>query len=393
MKKIIFLFTVLALTIFTALPTMVKADPGVGRVANSITLTESSTNNEQVNSNTNMEEFINSKIEEFLGALAEQGVTLTPNNANIDFSTLFSTTEPYKYATVSDVNDNFVMIEGTLTKTYQVNYVTVNVTTTNANKTQITSADVTLEAPKIGDKVEKIKKDDGYGEYDAQSIEPTVTTTTEGIKVNAFWVSGLEDLSEEPFYGTFEEDTYYYAMIDFEAEEGYGFPATFPDGIKVNGAAPDEIFAVYGETYTHCIVKIKATKDTPKYEVKEGANLEYIINKDEAATFRIDADYSLFETDGKVFVDDVLVNKDNYVSKTGSTIITLAKSYMDTLSTGTHTLKVTFNNGGTSETTFTVAKQEEKNPQTSDNIISYISILGLSIISITGLYINKKKFN
>ena len=140
-------------------------------------------------------------------------------------------------------------------------------------------------------------------------------------------------------------------------------------------------------------VKIKATKDAPKYEVKEGENLEYTINKDESATFRIDADYSLFETDGKVFVDDVLVNKDNYVSKTGSTIITLAKSYMDTLSTGTHTLKVTFNNGGTSETTFTVAKQEEKNPQTSDNIISYISILGLSIISITGLYINKKKFN
>ena len=182
-------------------------------------------------------------------------------------------------------------------------------------------------------------------------------------------------------------------MIDFEAEEGYELPSTFPDGIKVNGEAPDEIFAVYGGTYTHCIVKIKATKDAPKYEVKEGENLEYTINKDESATFRIDADYSLFETDGKVFVDDVLVNKDNYVSKTGSTIITLAKSYMDTLSTGTHTLKVTFNNGGTSETTFTVAKQEEKNPQTSDNIISYISILGLSIISITGLYINKKKFN
>ena len=274
-----------------------------------------------------------------------------------------------------------------------------NVTTTSSSKTPITSAEVTLTAPKVGDKVEKITKNDGYGDYDAQSLNPTVTTTTEGISVYAYWVSGLEDLSEEPFYGTFEEDKYYYAMIDFEAKEGYELPATFPDGIKVNGVAPDEIFAVYGGTYTHCVVKIKATTtvETSTYEyVDNTANQTYTINKDDTLTVRINADYSLFENGGKVYVDGALVDSKKYTSKSGSTIITFTKDYMNSLSAGNHTLKVVFNNGGTAETTFTIANANTtSNPQTGDNVMFYISMLGLSIIGLAGvgIYTKKKRFN
>ena len=135
----------------------------------------------------------------------------------------------------------------------------------------LTSANVTLSAPKVGDEVEKIIQNDGYGDYETQSLQPTVTTSTEGLSVNAFWVCGLGDSSEEAFYGTFDEDTYYYALIDFEADEGYELSETFPDGIKINGAAPDEVFAVMGGQWNHCVVKIKATTE-------ETQNQKYTIN-------------------------------------------------------------------------------------------------------------------
>ena len=304
--------------------------------------------------------------------------------------------------TSSVTTGDYQMIGGVLTRvdilTFDMEATTVIYTrvdvTTSQSKTPITSADVTLVAPKVGDKVEKVTKDDGYGEYEAQSLNPTVTTTTEGISINAYWVSGLEELSEEPFYGTFEEGKYYYALIDFEAEEGYEFPSTFPDGIKINGAKPDEIFAVYGETYTHCIAKIKASSTLPTYEVTEGTNLNYVLNQDDTATFRIEADYSLFENGGVVYIDDALVSSDNYTSKSGSTIISLTKAYMNTLSAGNHTLKVVFNNGGTAEATFKVSKIATTNPQTGDNITNYLLVLGLCIVSIISISLyTKKRFN
>lgn len=49
-----------------------------------------------------------------------------------------------------------------------------------------------------------------------------------------------------------------------------------------------------------------------------------------------------------------------------------------------------FNNSATSETTFTVTEPVVVNPNTYDNIITYISLLGLSII---GLEINTKLKN
>ena len=52
-------------------------------------------------------------------------------------------------------------------------------------------------------------------------------------------------------------------------------------------------------------------------------------------------------------------------------------------------------NGGTAETTFTVAEKTTNNPQTGDNIMFYIIMLGLSIIGLagTGFYIRKKRYN
>ena len=132
------------------------------------------------------------------------------------------------------------------------------------------------------------------------------------------------------------------------------------------------------------------------YEVLEGANQKYTITKNSEAKFRINADFRLFD-DGKVYVDNELVDPENYTAESGSTIITLKKEFVDTLSVGEHTLKVLFNDGGEAITTFNVAKVTvpTDNPQTGDNIVFYIISGIISIVGLVGvgIFYRRKQTN
>ena len=145
---------------------------------------------------------------------------------------------------------------------------------------------------------------------------------------------------------------------------------------------------------------LKEEVEQKEYKVIEGANQTYTKNKSEDVTFKIDADYNLFENGGKVYIDNVLVDGKNYTSKSGSTIITLNKEYVDTLSIGKHTIKFVFNDGRETTTEFEIKEKETNNgnlekvtnPQTGDSItthfiLSIVSVLGI----ITFVMINNKK--
>ena len=155
--------------------------------------------------------------------------------------------------------------------------------------------------------------------------------------------------------------------------------------------------------YTRCKYEftfqyVKEEVSPKEYKFTEGANQIYTIDESKNAIFKIDADFSLF--DGKLYIDGTLIDAKNYKAESGSTVITLNKEYVDTLSIGEHTIKVEFSDGGLATTKFEVkAKQvnTEKteditNPQTGDNIRTYII---LSIISVLGIaatvVINNKK--
>lgn len=92
-----------------------------------------------------------------------------------------------------------------------------------------------------------------------------------------------------------------------------------------------------------------------EYEVIEGVGQTYTRGGGDLV-FKINADYSLFENGGKVYVDEVLVDEDSYTSRSGSTIIALKQAYLDTLSAGDHAFTVVLNNGKTATTTFTIAE-------------------------------------
>ena len=152
--------------------------------------------------------------------------------------------------------------------------------------------------------------------------------------------------------------------------------------------------------YTRCKYEftfqyVKEEVSPKEYKFTEGANQIYTIDESKNAIFRIDTDFSLF--DGKLYIDGILVDAKNYKAESGSTVITLNKEYVDTLSVGEHTIKVEFSDNGSATTKFEVkAKQvnTEKitNPQTGDNIGIYIMLSIISVLGIaTTVVINNKK--
>lgn len=410
-------------------------DADEGATTNSkTTLEKKETETEEVSYNTNLEEYIANKKNTWINSLTSE-----PDYKDEWLSLYVSSNGIYKYPValntyftgVTASNSDTVLVGdpndligiGAATFNYRLEYKEVTVTKAE-NPNEISNVNIKLEAPIVGDKVlpqgwtgtdtENII-DDGTMEPDKF---PTATSSTEGVKVDsAYWINGT--YTERPddwellYFGTFKENTYYYAYIDISALEEKTLNSNLT--IKVNGESPAEVFAVYNNESTHFVAKIKSIEKevTPiTYEFVEGANQTYTINEDETAIFRINADYSLFENGGKVYVDDALVSSDNYTSKSGSTIITFTKDYISSLSEGNHTLKVAFNNGGTATTKFTIAKantqtteetentttettvtetEKSNNPQTGDNIILFI---GLFVIATLGTYVvikyNKK---
>ena len=141
---------------------------------------------------------------------------------------------------------------------------------------------------------------------------------------------------------------------------------------------------------------------TVVYKIIEGANGSWTQNSDGTLTVRADGVFSKFNG---VKVDGKLIDRENYTAKSGSTIVTLSKDYLATLSVGTHTLTVVFNDGECS-TNFMVKAASDNNPgtavtpdnttnnpQTGDHsgIVLAVVVLLVSGGALTVLGIAKKK--
>ena len=141
---------------------------------------------------------------------------------------------------------------------------------------------------------------------------------------------------------------------------------------------------------------------TVVYKIIEGANGTWTQNSDGTLTVRADGVFSKFTG---VKVDGKLIDRENYTAKSGSTIVTLSKDYLATLSVGTHTLTVVFNDGECS-TNFMVKAASDNNPgtavtpdsttnnpQTGDHsgIVLAVVVLLVSGGALTVLGIAKKK--
>ncbi len=90
------------------------------------------------------------------------------------------------------------------------------------------------------------------------------------------------------------------------------------------------------------------------YDITEGANGRYTLNSDESYTICSNGEFAKFVN---VEIDGKTVDVKYYTAKSGSTIVTFTKEYMNSLSVGEHVIKMNFTDG-TAETTFVVAKED-----------------------------------
>lgn len=160
------------------------------------------------------------------------------------------------------------------------------------------------------------------------------------------------------------------------ADEGYEIAT-----IKVDGAdvTVETSYTFTNVTADHTIAVTFKQKETPKpdpvdYEIIDGEDETWTLDSDGNLTIKGNGDFSKFVG---VKVDGNLLDTKYYTAKEGSTIITLKAEYLNTLSVGSHTFEIVWNDGSAS-TSFTIEEDEMIDaPQTGDNtpIVSWYILL------------------
>ena len=101
----------------------------------------------------------------------------------------------------------------------------------------------------------------------------------------------------------------------------------------------------------------------PTYNFIDGANGEWIKNSGKDLGFKADGEISKFTG---VKVDGTLIGADKYTAITGSTLVTLKKDYLETLSVGKHTLTVVYIDGECT-TNFEIKAANAEKPGTEED--------------------------
>ena len=108
--------------------------------------------------------------------------------------------------------------------------------------------------------------------------------------------------------------------------------------------------------YAKAAVEIPVGGIETSYAITEGTGSSYALQSGNSLTVRGNGDFSKFTG---IKVDGVQIGADNYEAKSGSTIVTLKSSYLDTLTEGTHSLEILWTDGSAS-TAFTIQQSESQ---------------------------------
>lgn len=96
------------------------------------------------------------------------------------------------------------------------------------------------------------------------------------------------------------------------------------------------------DTCNVCGYKRVLSTPVVTYKFIEGANGSWTKNSGKNLGFKVNGEFSKFTG---VKVDGTLIGNDKYTAVSGSTVVTLKKDYLETLSVGKHTLSVVYTDG------------------------------------------------
>ncbi len=151
----------------------------------------------------------------------------------------------------------------------------------------------------------------------------------------------------------------------------------------------------------------------PDYKIIEGANSTWKKNSKNDLVIRGNGEFAKFRD---VKVDGEILESENYTAEAGSTVITLKASYLKTLSKGSHSFEILWedgsagtdfkiaanssgsshsnnNNNSTADTTgSTAAPASVTSPKTGDDLDIWLILFAISLAGTVGLLARRKKF-
>lgn len=183
--------------------------------------------------------------------------------------------------------------------------------------------------------------------------------------------------------------------VVIEPSEGYEIKKVTLNGLDITGSVQAGEFEVTASTNDiNIVVTFRRI-----YQVVEGDGKDYVIGSGNSAMFVINADYALFATGGKLYMDGWLMEPSQYTVASGSTVITISADYLKTLSAGMHTVTAEFADGGIATAVFTLSSSSATPVTPDTGLFTAISggakvAGGLTIISalIGAIIMIRKKF-
>lgn len=172
------------------------------------------------------------------------------------------------------------------------------------------------------------------------------------------------------------------SYLFFYNEDGYDVINTINNALTVVDNLSLILLPHYDDLY------LAYSRNSKRYEEEyyliKGNNqlINVAINNPLSVTFNFN--HYEFNDRGVVYVDGMEISKDKYKISKGSTIITLNSDYLSSLSLGNHVLTAEID-GHQVDADFTL--NYKKNPKTSDNILTYVIAL---TITISVIYLVKK---
>lgn len=269
---------------------------------------------------------------------------------------------------------------------------------------KVNDLDVTIDAPICGTET----KTDGDDYWENQTNPPKMKINSEHVipyivknEHAAVWVT--DDGFNKPFIGTFEGEEEYNINSYIKTEYGYAFADPNDLTFTFNGKEleEDQEYVWWDLSSIEIRSKVKAEHDWTEWKVVKGATIteegleERICNhcgeketrpipkaekdvysniagnnqtwtkgssNNASFTFkRNKQDELTFENFDKALVDGKEITKDkDYTYKSGSVIIYLQSSFLDTLPVGEHTLTAMFKDGNSVDVKFNITEKKKE---------------------------------
>lgn len=253
----------------------------------------------------------------------------------------------------------------------------------------------------------------GYNDQDGEFIPYTISKypyyhTKGDTKYTAVW--GYKVVIDANG-GTFENYHASALRLVMPVDDPYSLQYIFDTlGYPVNNTDPNKYVVGFattpdatvpdvidGQTDVKSLDRIYAVWADDEYYFEEGESSSWTKESSDGVEFIIKRkghDSETYSSFDSVLLDGEVIPSKYYTKKKGSLILTLKPEYLNTLSAGTHQVTFNFNDGKYLSTTLVInEKGSGDNPGTGDNILLYVSILGLSLLGLIGLGIFKKKFD